>query len=244
MGLKGREKCLREQLDRHFTAACLRRRYKRFLADVVLDSGEEITVHCPNTGAMTGCAEPGSRIWLSHSDNPRRKYAYTWEWVETRAGFANVYSAAANGLVGRALHEGHIVGLAAYFDWLAEQRLGDLPSRVDWMGRHESLPTCLLEVKSVTLCRDGRGYFPDAVSERARRHVQHLQAKLHEGYRCVMLFCVQHSGIASVSPALDVDPRYAAALDAAVEQGLELLAYRAEWCGGAYKLGDLLPIVR
>mgnify|MGYP002632810614 FL=1 len=189
----------------------LLRRYKRFLADVELLSGEVITVHCPNTGAMTGCAAPGVRVWLSQSANSKRKYPHTWELVETAAGLACIHSARANQVVKEALQSGVIPGLDAYPKLATEVKYaGD--SRADLLlsgpaGR------VFVEVKSVTLCVDGgQGLFPDAVSERGRKHLQALSEALDEHTRSVLLFCVLHSGIERVSSAGDIDPAYREAL--------------------------------
>ncbi len=222
--------------------AVLLRRYKRFLADVRLDSGEEMTVHCPNTGAMTGCAAPGSRIWLSHSDNPKRKYAYTWELVEVDGHMVCIHSARANALVAEALDGGVIAELGGYPGYRREQRLAD-GSRLDFVLDGGSGADCALEVKSVTLlCEDGEGRFPDAVSARARRHVQALQERAAAGERAALLFAVLHEGIASVAPAAEIDPQYAHALAEAQRAGVVLLAYRAQISDRAMSLCQPLPL--
>ena len=150
--------------------ATLRRRYQRFLADVELAGGDLITVHCPNTGAMTGCAEPGRRVWLSVNDSPTRKYPHSWELVETGSGMACIHSARANRVVEEALREGRVGPLAHFTGIDREVKYGER-SRADLRLRHEGVQDCFVEVKCVTLCRDGGvGLFPDAVSARARRH--------------------------------------------------------------------------
>ncbi|MDP4918337.1 MAG: DNA/RNA nuclease SfsA [Haliea sp.] len=218
----------------------LLRRYKRFLADVELLSGEVITVHCPNTGAMTGCAAPGVRVWLSQSTNSKRKYPHTWELVETAAGLACIHSARANQVVKEALQSGVIPGLDAYPKLATEVKYaGD--SRADLLlsgpaGR------VFVEVKSVTLCVDGgQGLFPDAVSERGRKHLQALSEALDEHTRSVLLFCVLHSGIERVSSAGDIDPAYREALLQAQHAGVEVLAWQAEVAPAALQLVRPLP---
>jgi len=205
----------------------LLRRYKRFLADVRLDDGSEITVHCPNTGAMTGCAEPGSRVWLSLSDNPRRKYAHTWELVETSRGLACIHSARANALVAEAVAAGAIAALAGYERIQREVRFGSEGSRVDLLLSRAG-ESCFVEVKCVTLCvENGLGLFPDAVSQRGARHLRELMAARAEGQRAVLFFCVLHDGIERVAPAAAIDPVYAATLRAAANAGVEVIAYAA-----------------
>jgi len=207
--------------------ATLLRRYKRFLADVELPGGEVITVHCPNTGAMTGCAEPGSRVWLSVSDSRTRKYPHTWELVETARGTACIHSARANKVVRESLAAGCIPGFEAYRDIQSEVKYGQ-GSRIDLLLRGEG-GVVFVEVKSVTLCRAGGcGLFPDAVSERGRKHLQELaRVAREENTRAVLFFCVFHTGIESVSVAGDIDPRYRDALLEAQVAGVEVLAWRA-----------------
>jgi sugar fermentation stimulation protein A len=218
----------------------LQRRYKRFLADVALPGGEIITAHCPNTGAMTGCAEPGSRVWLSLSEVKTRKYPHTWELVETDRGMACIHSARANQVVREAFAAGRIPGFEAYPAVRTEVKYGD-GSRIDLLlegvtGR------VFVEVKAVTLCRaGGRGAFPDAVSERGRKHLQALQAVRDDSTRAVLFYCVFHSGISSVGAAGDIDPRYCNALQEALAAGVEVLAWRAGISPRCIELQHALP---
>jgi sugar fermentation stimulation protein A len=222
------------------TEGRLLRRYKRFLADVELDDGRTITAHCPNTGAMTGCAEPGSRVWLSTSESKTRKYPQTWELVETPDGVACIHSARANPVVREAFEAGRIPGFEAYPDIRAEVKYGQ-GSRADLLlegagGR------VFVEVKSVTLCRAARqGVFPDAVSERGRKHLEELQGVCGGDTRALLFFCVFHSGIERVSVAGDIDPRYREALEAAMAAGVEVLAWRADVRPSGIELAEVLP---
>lgn len=225
----------------------LLRRYQRFLADVRLDDGAEITAHCPNTGAMTGCAAPGSRVWLSVSDNPKRKYRHTWELVQTAAGLACIHSARANALAAEALAHGRIPELAGYAQTQREVRFGREGSRVDLLlspgPDRPDLTPCLVEVKCVTLhTADGLGLFPDAVSQRGARHLRELAAARAEGRRAVLLFCVLHSGIDRVAPAAAIDPVYAATFRAALAVGVEAIAYAADIDTTGMSLRRRLPV--
>ena len=209
--------------------ARLLKRYKRFLADVELLSGEQITVHCPNTGKMTACSEAGSRVWLSYSDNPKRKYAYTWELVEVRPGvLAAIHSAKANPLIIEALQNNRIKELVGFDELQKERRFGEENSRADvWLRFADQ--TCYVEVKSVTLdMGEGVGMFPDAVSARGTKHLRELIRVKQQGSRAVLLFCVQHQGINEVRPAEHVDRLYAQTLREALAEGVEILAYRAQ----------------
>ncbi|MEH6634355.1 MAG: DNA/RNA nuclease SfsA [Halioglobus sp.] len=205
----------------------LLRRYQRFLADVELPDGEIVTVHCPNTGAMTGCAEAGSRVWLSTSAVKTRKYPHTWELVETTSGIACIHSAKANQVVREGFTQGRIPGFQAYPDIQAEVKYGD-NSRADLLLSGDS-GRVFVEVKSVTLYRgSGLGQFPDAVSARGRKHLEALQSVLGPQTRAVQFFCVFHSAIEHVSVAADIDPHYRLALQEAMAAGVEVMAWKAQ----------------
>lgn len=224
----------------------LLKRYKRFLADVVLDSGEEVTVHCPNTGAMTGCAVANSRVWLLNSHNEKRKYTYTWELVESElGGMICIHSARANSLVNEALASSRIAPLANYAKVHSEKRLPS-GSRIDFFlaDSLDDTRDCYVEVKSVTLhCGDGIGAFPDAVSVRALKHIDELMQLKREGVRVVLLFAVLHEDINCVRPAFEIDPRYAQALKNAVNEGLEVLAYKAQISDKELVLADQVSVM-
>lgn len=215
------------------------RRYKRFLADVELPGGERITVHCPNTGAMTGCAEPGCRVWLSRSDSKTRKYPHTWELVETSSGMACIRSVAANQVVREAFEAGRIPGFENFPRLHSEVKYGQ-GSRADLLLEGDT-GRAFIEVKSVTLYRkSGVGAFPDAVSERGRKHLRELQAIKSEHTRAVMFFCVFHSGIESVCAAGDIDPAYRLALVEAIAAGVEVLAWKSDLSPTGIKLSHPL----
>ncbi len=216
------------------------RRYKRFLADVEMPGGEVITVHCPNTGAMTGLAEPGSRVWLSTSEVKTRKYPHTWELVETADGLACVHSASANRVVREAFDARLVPGFEDYPGISAEVRYGQ-GSRADLLLRG-AVGQVFVEVKSVTLCRrGGQGVFPDAVSERGRKHLRELQAVLAPDTRGLLFFCVFHSGIKNVSAAGDIDPAYRDALAQAMAAGVEVLAWATDITTSGVDLAGPLP---
>lgn len=213
-----------------FREAVFLRRYKRFLADVQLEDGSVITVHCPNTGAMTNCLVPNSPCWISESSNPKRKYPFTWEIATAPGGHkAGINTARANPLVEEGIRTGLIRQLQGYEHLRREVRYSE-GSRIDFqLAGHPERPDqdCFVEVKSVTYgLEDGRGLFPDAVSDRASRHLRELISIAAAGHRAVLFFCVQHSGIDWVEPADEVDPLYGATLRNALEAGVEVIAYR------------------
>jgi sugar fermentation stimulation protein A len=237
-----KEMPLQQEFPAPLIRATLLRRYKRFLADVELDSGERLTVHCPNTGAMTGCAEPGWPVWLSVSDSKTRKYPHTWELVKTAHGMACIHSARANQVVCAAVEAGKIASLGGYPTLRREVKYGT-GSRAD-LVLDGSGCRCVVEVKSVTLrLADGVGAFPDAVSERARKHLTELQSVVEAGERAVIFFCVFHEGIRQVVPARDIDPAYCGALAAALAAGVEAMAWAATITPGGISLDREIPFV-
>lgn len=207
------------------------KRYKRFLADVEMADGEVLTVHCPNTGAMTGCAEPGSMVWLSTSNNPKRKYAHTWELLKVDNNMVCVHSSRANALVLEAIENEWVQELSGYDSIRTEVKYGDEGSRIDLLLANTATQAqCYVEVKSVTLLMDGSGLgiFPDAVSDRGRKHLRELMVVAEQGHRAVLFFAVLHTGIVSVAPADAIDGKYADTYREAIAAGVEVIAYGAE----------------
>lgn len=217
------------QFNPPLQSAILIKRYKRFLADVVTTDGRELTLHCPNTGAMTGCATPGDTVWYSTSDNPKRKYAHTWELTQTQRGaIICVNTLRANILAKEAILAGNIVELSGYNRLKSEVKYGEEKSRIDIMLQAEERQNCYIEVKSVTLAENDSGYFPDAVTERGQKHLRELMSVAAAGDRAVILFAVLHSAIDRFSPAHHIDARYAQLLIEAQTKGVEILVYKAE----------------
>ena len=227
------------------TPATLIKRYKRFLADVTLADGSELTVHCPNTGAMTGCTAPGNPVWLSTSDNPKRKYANTWELaVNPQGDWICIHSAKANSLVQEAIEQSVIKELQDYPTLKTEVKYGEEKSRIDLLLERDD-EQCFIEVKSATLLLDdGLGVFPDAVSERGRKHLRELIKMKQQGHRAVLVFAVLHTGIECVAPADSIDKKYADTFRDALEAGVEVLAYRASIDQSAITLTTALPVLK
>ena len=189
-------------------SATLVRRYKRFLADMILDNGEQITVHTPNTGSMLGCAEPGTRIWLRDSHNPARKYRFAWEVASTPAGVqVGINTHLANKLVQEAIENRTIKELQGYESIRTEVKFGEENSRIDLLLEHRVRPACYVEVKNVTAIQhNATAIFPDAVSERGRKHLRELMHMARQGYRAVMVYCVQRMDAECFAPADEIDP--------------------------------------
>jgi len=221
----------------------LLRRYKRFLADMELDSGERITAHTSNTGSMLGCAEPGSRVWLSRSENAKRKYPLSWEIVEANGGtLVGINTALPGRLVREAIEAGIIGELQGYARIRAEVPFGVENSRVDLLLERDGA-RCYVELKNVTAIDGGAAIFPDAVTRRGAKHLRELVAMAADGHRAVIFYCVQRGDASEVRPADAIDPDYGRALRAALAAGVEAIAYRAAVTPAGITLEASLPVV-
>jgi len=205
----------------------LLRRYQRFLADVDTAAGI-LTAHCPNTGSMQGCAEPGMRVWLSPATNPARKLAWTWELVEALPGVVvGMHTGRSNALVREAIEAGRVPELAGYATIRPEVKYGE-GSRIDLLLTAPGRPDCYVEVKNVTAAVAGRiGYFPDAVTTRGTKHLREMSAMVASGHRAVLVFCVQRGDVEGVRPADHIDPVYGRTLREALAAGVEVIALGA-----------------
>jgi sugar fermentation stimulation protein A len=213
------------KLPRPLFPGALIRRYQRFLADIELESGETVTAHCPNSGSMKGCAIPGSSVLLSRSDNPGRKYPYTWELVKINGLWVGINTGLPNRLTGDAVKQGVIKELRGYESVRPEVRYGQ-NSRIDLL-LSGSKGLCYVEVKNVTLVEGGVALFPDAQTARGRKHLQELMREVRNGNRGVIFFVVQRADACALAPADAIDPEYGRLLRTAVENGVEAMAYQA-----------------
>lgn len=221
----------------------LERRYKRFLADVSLADGCVLTVHCPNTGAMLGCAEAGSEAWYSDSGNPARKYRHTLEVVVAATGRVGVNTARANRLVEEALASRSLAPFADCRLVRSEAPIPDESGRFDFLVEDPAGRSCYLEVKSMTLCDGtGRGSFPDAVSERAIKHVLALSRRVAAGDRGALVFCVQHTGVRVATLADGIHPEYGVRVREAVRNGVEVYAFGCVIRPDEIRIGHRLPV--
>ena len=213
------------------------KRYKRFFTDIRTEQGELLTVHCPNTGSMKNCQVENSPCWYSLSDNPKRKLVGTLEIVTTSFGnLAGVNTARPNHLVRQAIEDELIPELRGYPTIRSEVRYGEEKSRIDLLLESPT-EQCYIEVKNVTLdCGDGHAQFPDAVTSRGTKHLRELMAMVAEGHRAVLLFCVQLTGVETMSIAGHIDPLYAETLSKAMDAGVEVLVWQAELSGEAIRL--------
>lgn len=199
-------------------------RYKRFFADVKLTSGETVTAHCANTGAMTGLKEPGLEVWLSPANNPKRKLQWTWELARIGKGLVGINTQHPNKLVAEAIEDGVIKELSGYDSLRREVKYGT-NSRIDILLQDEKKAPCYVEIKNVHLKRQLGAEFPDAVTSRGTKHLNELAEVVRNGGRAVMVYLIQREDCDTFSLASDVDPTYAEAFESARKAGVEALAY-------------------
>jgi len=216
------------------------KRYKRFLADIELESGEIITAHCPNSGSMKSCQTPGWKVMLSYHDNPKRKYQYTWEMVHNETCWIGINTGIPNQIVEESIKNKTIPALDGYTEIKREVRYGQ-NSRIDIFLKSDR-QICYVEVKNVTLVEEDRFYsFPDSVTERGRKHLYELIEMVKQGHRAVMFYVIQRSDGTTFKPASHIDPAYAESLIEASEKGVEILVYQAEVSPESIVLKNEIP---
>jgi sugar fermentation stimulation protein A len=216
------------------------KRYKRFLADVVLDSGTVVTAHCPNSGRMTGCSLPGQPVYLSHQDSPKRKLKYRWELIEMPTSLVGVNTLVPNRLVADALRAGAIPPLKGYGDVSAEVAV-NARSRLDLKLTGRGLPDCYVEIKNCTLVEGGVAMFPDAPTTRGQKHLRELSLLKGRGMRAVIFFLIQRMDARTFAPADRIDPEYGRQLRKAVDHGVEIMVYDAHIDLKGIRLRNDLP---
>lgn len=219
------------------------RRYKRFLADVDIGGPEPVTAHCANPGAMTGLADPGLRVFLSRSSNPKRKLPLSLELVEADGVLVGINTSLPNRLAMEAIRAGAIPELDGYDTIKPEVRYGR-NSRIDILLTGDGRPDTYVEIKNVHLLRKaGLAEFPDSVTARGAKHLGELAEVAQNGGRAVMLYVIQRPDADRFALAADIDPTYAAAFEAARAAGVEALAYRCAISQAEIVIRDPVPIV-
>ncbi|GET29219.1 DNA/RNA nuclease SfsA [Prolixibacter sp. SD074] len=201
------------------------KRYKRFLADVELDDGTEVTVHCTNSGTMKSCLEDGAEVYLTPVNDPKRRTKFTWEMIKINGGWVGINTNNPNKIAFEAVRDNRIPELSGYDTVKREVKFGD--SRFDVMAQKEG-ETCFIEVKNVTMKEGSDALFPDAVTTRGRKHLNTLMEVKKQGMRAVMLYIIQRVDVDRFGPADDIDPEYGKALREAYRQGVEIIPMQAE----------------
>ena len=202
-------------------------RYKRFLADIVLDDGKAITAHCANSGSMLGVKDPGSEVWVSPAQNPSRKLKYTWEMIRVGKSLVGINTNHPNNIVKEAIGNNSITDLLGYASIRREVKYG-VNSRIDILLEAPDQPDCYVEVKSVTLKRGKLAEFPDAVTTRGTKHLVELTNQVRAGKRAVMFYLVQREDCRGFTLASDIDTNYAQAFSHALKAGVEVMCYRCK----------------
>ncbi|WP_347841052.1 DNA/RNA nuclease SfsA [uncultured Draconibacterium sp.] len=216
------------------------KRYKRFLADVELDSGEIVVAHCTNSGSMKSCLENGAEVYLTPNDDPKRKTRFTWEMIKINGDWVGINTGIPNKLAFEAVENKLIPELSSYTYVKREVKFGD--SRFDVYAQNAS-EKCFIEVKNVTMKEGDFALFPDAVTTRGQKHLKTLMTVKQQGLRAVMLYVVQRSDVSKFGPATEIDPNYATLLKIAREACVEILPYQATVTPYEITLTKKLPFV-
>lgn len=222
------------------TKGTLIKRYKRFLTDVELEDGSVVTAHCPNTGSMKACGDPGSPVYISYHDNPKRKLKYTWELIEMPTSLVGVNTNIPNKLVKLSIEAGLVKELKGYDEARAEVKTSE-HSRLDIM-LSKGDEKCYIEVKNCTQVIDGLASFPDAVTSRGLKHLVELQRLVKEGNRCVMFFLIQRMDANRFEPADNIDPAYGKELRKAHKNGVEIVCYDVDINMERIRLNKTVPV--
>jgi sugar fermentation stimulation protein A len=230
------------RFDTPLVRARLVQRYKRFLSDHELETGEIVTAHCANPGGMIGLKEPGIETWLSRASNPNRKLAWDWQLAHVDGGLVGIHTGHPNGLVAEAIAEGRIPEVAGYAGLRREVRYG-VNSRIDILLEDPDRPPCYLEIKNCHLRRGELAEFPDAVTARGAKHMGELAAMAEAGHRAVVMYVVQRMDCPAFALADDIDPGYAAALKDATARGVEALAYSCRLTIDEIALDKAMPLM-
>ena len=200
------------------------KRYKRFMADVTLENGEIVTAHCPNSGSMKGCCEPGRLVYLSYHNNPKRKLKYTWELIQMPSSLVGINTQIPNKLVEKSIETG-VLPEFKYYDNIIREVKTPNNSRLDILLTKGGKDPCFIEIKNCTLVKEGMAFFPDAVTSRGLKHLLELRSLVTSGARCVMFYLIQRMDAQIFQPADHIDSKYGKELRHAVEHGVEIIVY-------------------
>jgi len=216
------------------------KRYQRFKADVKLADGKMVTAHCPNSGSMRECCEPGRPVYLSFHDNPKRKLKYTWELIEMPTSIVGINTLVPNRLVAESIEAGLVSGLNGYDNITREVKTSD-NTRLDMLLSSKDGNRCYVEIKNCTLVNEGIAYFPDAVTSRGLKHLVELSSLVSKGFRCVIFYLIQRMDAKTFQPADHIDPAYGKALRQAHKHGVEILVYDTKINLKTINLNEKIP---
>ena len=217
------------------------KRYNRFLADVKIANDEIVTAHCPNSGTMKECSQPGRPVYLSFHDNPKRKLKYTWEMIKMPTSLVGVNTMVPNRLVKKSIQEGRVKELKDFENIKSEVKVPG-GSRLDLLLTTGENEKCFIEIKNCTLVQDGMAYFPDAVTTRGRKHLVELQKLVSKGHRCAMFFLVQRMDAKTFTTADHIDPAYGKEFRKAKKSGVQVMIYDVVMDLKKIILGKKIPL--
>jgi sugar fermentation stimulation protein A len=217
------------------------KRYKRFLADIELETGEVVIAHCANSGSMRGCATPGDTVWISQSDNPKRKLKYTWELIQSKDSMIGVNTQVPNKLVKASIENGLIAELKEYTRVTAEVKTSD-HTRLDLLLENGAGNRCYVEIKNCTMVEEGVAMFPDAVTTRGQKHLDELVDLKRQGHRAVIFYLIQRMDARVFTPAAMIDTVYAQKLHHAVENGVEIMTRDTAIDTGCISIRRAVPV--
>jgi len=200
------------------------KRYNRFIADITLTSGQTISAHCPNSGRMKACCEPGRPVYVSLHNNPKRKLKYTWELIEMPTSMVGINTQIPNRLVATSIEAGLVPDLSGYDSIFREVKTSG-KTRLDILLSKGEKNRCYVEIKNCTLVEDGMACFPDAVTSRGLKHLVELRSLVSAGFRCVIFYVIQRMDALTFQPADHIDPAYGKELRRALKNGVEILVY-------------------
>ena len=217
------------------------KRYKRFLADIELETGEIVIAHCANSGSMRGCATPKDSVWISQSDNPKRKLKYTWELIQSKDSMIGVNTQVPNKLVKASIENGLIAELKEYTRVTAEVKTSD-HTRLDLLLENGAGNKCYVEIKNCTLVEEGVAMFPDAVTTRGQKHLDELVDLKRQGHRAVIFYLIQRMDARVFTPAAMIDKVYTQKLHHAVENGVEIMTRDTNIDTGCISIRRPVPV--
>ncbi len=221
--------------------ATLIKRYKRFLADVILEDKSVLTVYCPNTGSMRSCSTPGSRVCISRSENPDRKYQFTLEMIQEGDTWVGVNTSLTNGIVAEAIENGEISEFSD-IDSITREVKTSQKTRLDLLLRRGNAKI-YVEIKNCSLVEEGIAMFPDAVTARGTKHLLELADLVKQGHEGVIFYLVQRTDATSFRPAGHIDSLYAEVLAEVYKKGVKVLVYQAEVTPGSISVVRSLPYI-
>jgi sugar fermentation stimulation protein A len=201
------------------------KRYKRFFADIELDSGEIVTAHCANTGPMTSVSTVGSAVYVSQNQDPKRKLKYSWEMILVEQTWVGINTSLPNRVVGHMLKHHLLPELEPYDTIQPEVAYGNEKSRIDFMLTGDNHKT-FVEVKNTTWNQGNIALFPDTVTTRGQKHMRELIAIMDANTKSTLIYFINRSDCDEFAPGTQADPEYGRLVKEAIASGVKILPCR------------------